>query len=338
MLENERQAAVDVVRSVVTICRSVQGELAPGRWDKEDRSPVTVADLAVQAVVSGVLQDRFPQDPLMAEEGAAELRLPSWSDLLSKVTEHVRSVAPNVVDQERVLNWIERGQQPIDPERRYWVLDPVDGTKGFLRKEQYAIALALIERGEVLLGVLACPNLPPHLGDRLSPDADELTGQMYVAVRGEGAECLPLPRAGGSPASAPVHVTRESTPANLYWCERVEASSKNQDLTSQVVEQAGITNPPFRIDSQAKYAVVARGEAALYLRHTLDPDYREKVWDHAAGVLVMEEAGGRVTDLFGRPLDFSQGRQLSRNRGIVATNGMIHERVLAAVEELLPRS
>ncbi|MCY2964032.1 MAG: hypothetical protein NT069_10375 [Planctomycetota bacterium] len=117
----------------------------------------------------------------------------------------------------------------------------------------------------------------------------------------------------------------------------MESSDKNHDVTSRVVTAVGITNEPFRIDSQAKYAAVARGDAALYLRHSLSKTYIEKVWDHAAGVIVTDEAGGRVTDVNGKPLDVTAGRQLENNTGIVATNGLIHDRVLAAVREVLSR-
>jgi 3'(2'), 5'-bisphosphate nucleotidase len=63
-------------------------------------------------------------------------------------------------------------------------------------------------------------------------------------------------------------------------------------------------------------------------------DYREKIWDHAAGKIVVEEAGGRVTDVFGNALDFSKGRTLEDNRGVVATSGAIHEEVIAAVRKV----
>jgi len=336
MLESELAFAVETVRSAVHICRQVQSEIAPGRWDKEDRTPVTVADLAVQAVVSGALHERFPDDPLMAEEGSSELREPAWADLLAKVTEHVHLVRRDRPESATVLDWIERGQQAIVPQKRYWVLDPVDGTNGFLRKEQYAIALALVERGEVRLGVLACPNLPAAL-DRAATPADAGRGQLYAAVRGAGAEQIDLGPDDSVVARKPIRVSTNSDPALARWCERVESSDRNHDLTAQVVERVGIRAAPDRLDSQAKYAVVARGESALYLRHSLNPVYREKVWDHAAGVLVTEEAGGRVTDVSGRPLEFSRGRELSDNRGIVATNGRLHERVLAAVRDVLER-
>lgn len=338
MLEQERETALKIVQLASQISQAVQGEIAPGRWDKEDRTPVTVADLAVQAVVSGMLQERYPQDILMAEEGAEELRQPGWSDLLEKVVHQVHSVRPEAPPVAKILDWIERGQQPIDPARRYWVLDPVDGTKGFLRKEQYAVALALIERGQILLGVLGCPNLPEAI---LASSAEagstsgrsRGSGQIYVAVRGCGAECIGLE--AGSYAGSPVRVSTDEDPAAAYWCERVEASAGNKDKTAQIVERLGIVHPPYRLDSQAKYAVVARGEASLYLRHTLDPSYREKVWDHAAGVLIVEEAGGKTTDLYGRPLDFSRGRQLSGNRGIVSSSGRWHDRVVAAAKSVL---
>ena len=334
MFENELAFAVETVRSAVRICREVQAEIAPGRWNKEDRTPVTVADLAVQAVVSAALAERFPDDPLMAEEGSSELRETSWADLLASVTAHVGVVRSERPDPSQVLDWIERGQNAIDPQRRYWVLDPVDGTKGFLRKEQYAIALALVERGQVLLGVLACPNLPSTI-DQSGPAQPPGLGQLYAAVRGAGAERIDLGPADAILSRRSVHVATSSDPALAHWCERVESSDKNHDLTAQVVERIGIRTAPERLDSQAKYAVVARGDASLYLRHSLNRDYREKVWDHAAGVLITQEAGGRVTDVTGKPLDFSQGRELSANQGIVATNGLLHDRVLAAVHDVI---
>jgi HAL2 family 3'(2'),5'-bisphosphate nucleotidase len=334
MLEQERDFALEMVREAVQICRKVQSEITPGKWDKEDRTPVTVADLAVQAVVSVALHERFPDDPLMGEEESKELREPKWADLLTQVAQHAAIVRRENPGPSTILDWIERGQQPIDQAKRYWVLDPVDGTKGFLRKEQYAIALALVERGEILLGVLACPNLPASYDNE--PGQGVPLGQLYVAIRGQGAERCDLGPGDAIVSRRPIRVSPIADPALAQWCERVESSDKNHDVTAQVVEQVGIKASPHRLDSQAKYAVVARGDAALYLRHSLS-DYREKVWDHAAGVLITHEAGGKVTDVHGQPLDFSRGRQLDGNQGIVATNGLLHDRVLAAARDVLGR-
>ena len=90
------------------------------------------------------------------------------------------------------------------------------------------------------------------------------------------------------------------------------------------------------MDSQAKYGVVARGEAVFYLRipSPSEPGYYEKIWDHAAGSIITEEAGGKITDALGKPLDFSCGIRMESNDGIVVTNGILYEAVLGALRPL----
>jgi 3'(2'), 5'-bisphosphate nucleotidase len=98
----------------------------------------------------------------------------------------------------------------------------------------------------------------------------------------------------------------------------------------------GVNANPIRMDSQVKYALLAAGEGEIYLR-LLSPnrlDYKEKIWDQAAGSIIVEEAGGVVTDLDGERLDFSQGRTLKINRGICASNGIIHDRILEAIRKV----
>ena len=73
---------------------------------------------------------------------------------------------------------------------------------------------------------------------------------------------------------------------------------------------------------------------SVYLRIPTNADYEEKVWDHAAGSLIVEEAGGRVTDILGNPLDFSYGKTLKNNRGIIATNDFLHPTILKIIETI----
>ena len=112
-------------------------------------------------------------------------------------------------------------------------------------------------------------------------------------------------------------------------CESVESGHTKQDAAAEVVAKLGVTAEPVRMDSQCKYAAVAMGLAEVYLRLPTRPGYVERIWDHAAGVVVLEEAGGAVTDVEGRPLDFSRGRGLSENRGVIATNGPCHAKVVS---------
>jgi 3'(2'), 5'-bisphosphate nucleotidase len=123
---------------------------------KEDRSPVTVADYASQALISRMLAEVFQEDPLVAEEDAAGLRAAEGSDNLNQVTKFVKRSIPEAAPAS-VCDWIDRGQGSSG--KRFWTLDPIDGTKGFLRGDQYAVALALIVDGRVQVAALGCPHL-----------------------------------------------------------------------------------------------------------------------------------------------------------------------------------
>jgi len=323
-MSKELEVAVDAVRTAAIVCRKVQANLVSAdTLEKKDKSPVTVADFASQAVICRALQAAFPGVPVVGEEDSKELRTQDSAALRASVTEHVGMVIDADADEDDVLGWIDHGGwTPDGKAERYWTLDPIDGTKGFLRGEQYAIALGLIENGRVVLGVLGCPNLPIE-------DAAAEQGVLMTAVRGGGARLLSLDRADAQPA--PIKVSSVTRSADARFCESVESGHSDQGASAQIAAALGITQEPYRIDSQCKYAAVARGDASIYLRLPTRKDYREKIWDHAGGSIVVEEAGGTVTDVFGKPLDFSRGRTLEGNRGIIATNGSFHEQVVAAV-------
>ena len=206
-----------------------------------------------------------------------------------------------------------------------WALDPIDGTKGFLRGEQYAVCLALIVDAKVQVGVIGCPNLSQDTSD---PDGPK--GCMFVAVRGQGAEQMSL--SGSNPV--PVKIPRFSD-GDLNMLESVEAAHSSHSFNHRVSQLLNITRPPTRMDSQAKYCALSRGDGGIYLRLPGTPGYVEKIWDHAPGSLLVEEAGGVITDARGLPLNFGLGRNLQGNHGVVAAGKTTHEKVLAAVKQAL---
>jgi len=318
MYEAERETAVEIVAEVCDLTRRVQDAIvaAGDALIKGDRSPVTLADLAAQVVVSLRLAQGFPDDPLLAEEDSAALA--DSADMRDRVLEQAQEHFASL-NRDELIGALDRGNHRGGGAGRYWVLDPIDGTKGFLRGDQYAVALALVVNGNVVVGLLGCPNLP-------AVEQASGRGSLFSAVRGGGA----LSHSLDGTVGGAIHVDAITDPADAVVCESVVAAHAAHSVQAGIAERLGITAPPYRIDSQCKYAVVARGEASIYLRLPRDTSYREKVWDHAAGVVVVEEAGGRVTDLDGRPLDFSEGRLLGTHRGIVATNGGIHDQVLEA--------
>jgi 3'(2'), 5'-bisphosphate nucleotidase len=324
MYDYELEVGTAIVAEAGELARRVQDEIVADQQSltKDDRSPVTVADLAIQALVSERLAARFPGDRLLAEEESGVLdERPGIAD---RVLALVNSRGLDL-DRGRLAAALDRGGEGLQAAGRRWVLDPIDGTKGFLRGDQYAVALALVVDGRVVAGVLGCPNLPR--GRRRG----RRRGCLFAAQRGRGSTGASLQ--GGD--SEQIHVDGITDPARAIVCESVESAHAAHSHQAEIARRLGIEDEPFRIDSQCKYGVLARGEASIYLRIPRSSDYREKVWDHAAGSIVIEEAGGRVTDLDGRPLDFSAGHLLGSHTGIVATNGALHDRVLEACRAVL---
>jgi len=291
--------------------------------EKEDKSPVTVADFAAQSAISLALSEVFPQDPVMAEEHLTGVSY----EIKERIVCHVRSVYGDL-SHDKIFSSIDRCNYQGGPEGRFWALDPVDGTKGFLRGDHYAIALALIEDGSVVLGVLGCPNLPLQLGN---PDGPK--GCIFVAFENGGTKMRGL----DDPPEVMIRVSEIAEATKGSFCESFESTSTSHHNAARIAEFLGITKPPLRIDSQCKYGLVARGDASIYLRLPSKAGYEEKIWDHAAGWLIVKEAGGEISDIHNRPLDFSTGRTLSKNRGIVATNGKLHAQVIAGVRQVLER-
>ena len=314
--QSELQVALAAVRLASRVCATIQAEITPDTLAKQDKSPVTIADYSSQALVCAALKSAFPADPVIAEEDAAELRQPAQEGFLNKVLMHLANAGTSATSEE-VCHWIDWGGTSTY-QSRFWTLDPIDGTKGFLRGEQYAVSLALIVDGQIVLGVLGCPNLAFD---------ESITGTLFWGIKNHGAWMQPL---DASVAARRIQVAQATDRGLLKFCESVESGHSKQDTSALIAQRLGITATPVRMDSQAKYGVVARGEANVYLRLPTRADYREKIWDHAGGVIVVTEAGGTVTDVTGRPLEFTHGRELTENRGVIVTTGGIHQDVLDA--------
>ncbi len=301
----------------------IRGDLAGGEFLlKSDRSPATIADYGSQAIICKFIRERFPNDIIVAEEDSKEIRRPNRSRLLEQVTGYVNAFIP-VSSSEELCSWIDFSSNSVS--NRFWALDPIDGTKGFLRGDQYAIALALIEKGIVILGILACPNL---YTDVRHPAGEK--GCLFLALKGKGS--FQMDRMGANKRL--IFVSKVRSPSEAVITESVEPDHADHLTHQRLAEKLNISRPSLRMDSQAKYGILARGEVTLYLRvpSPAEPGYKENIWDHAAGSIIAEEAGGKVTDVLGRPLDFSYGTKMKKNHGILVSNGILHDVVLKALE------
>ncbi|XP_028963370.1 3'(2'),5'-bisphosphate nucleotidase 1 [Malus domestica] len=339
--EKELAAAKKAASLAALLCQKVQKALLQSDvHSKSDKSPVTVADYGSQAIVSLVLERELPCESfsLVAEEDSGDLRKESGQETLERIKKLVNDTLANSdfssvsnLTTEDVLRAIDNGKSEGGSSGQHWVLDPIDGTKGFVRGDQYAIALGLLDEGKVVLGVLACPNLPlASISGNNQHSSYDKVGCLFFATVGTGTYMQPLD--GSYPIK--VHVSATENPEEASFFESFEAAHSLHDLSSSIAQKLGVKALPVRIDSQAKYGALSRGDGAIYLRFP-HKGYREKIWDHAAGCIVVTEAGGVVADAAGNPLDFSKGKYLDLDTGIIVTNQKLMPLLLKAVRESL---
>ncbi|KAG5981550.1 hypothetical protein E4U55_002831 [Claviceps digitariae] len=354
----ELQVAQLAVQRATILTQRVFHEKAKGTLDKNDKSPVTIGDFGAQALIIAALQHNFPDDAIVAEEEAAPLREDAqlrdtvWQ-LVRETKLHDQSAEEDILggsirDADSMLRLLDAGNSPGGREGRIWTIDPIDGTKGFLRGGQYAVCLGLLVDGEVRVGVLGCPNLPVDDAARLTAEVgssnddnnnnnnnNNTRGVLFSAVQHKGADSRPLTTGALSPQAKPIGMRPIEDLSSATFCESVEAAHSAHGDQAAIAHKLGITAPSVRMDSQAKYGSIARGAGDIYLRLPVKATYQEKIWDHAAGDLIVRESGGQVTDIHGQRLDFGVGRTLANNKGVVAAPLGVHHVVLKAVQEVL---
>ncbi len=320
----EARVAVEALRTGARIAERLRASASATGMSKSDRSPVTAADYAVQAAVARLVRRSAAAWPMVAEEATAALRAEQAALLREAVVKTLQDEIPDA-SEDAVLEWIDWGGAEPSREGRFWTLDPVDGTRGFLGSGRYVVALALIDRGEVILGGLACPAASrTGEGGRASGGGSD--GVLALAVRGGGAWRTDL----GGGEWVRMGVSGRDDPAQARVLVSAEATHLDTGQLEQVSSLMGLRRAPTPMDSQVKYALLAAGEFDLILRLPRRAE-RQKVWDFAAGVCIVEEAGGVVTDLQGDRLRFDSGVDLPNPAGVIASNCRLQAAALAAV-------
>ncbi len=320
----EIQFALKTVREGAAFARQIRSQPSLEALSKKDQSPVTLADFGIQAIAGALLEEAHSCIPLVAEENASLLKNEEEQIQLKTLTDHLRPFIP-AATPEAVCQWIDRGAGA--PAETFWVLDPIDGTKGFLRGDQYVTALALVQESEVRMAAISCPNLslPTYF-------PKDRKGILVFALRGSGCWATLL---DGEEQWKEMRVSDHMETRQACFLESMELGHRNAERVKKIKELLSVQVPSVFLDSQAKHVVLAAGEGDVFLRMLSpgNPNFREKIWDVAPGALVIEEAGGCVTDLEGYSLDFGAGPTLAHNQGFIATNGALHFQVLNAVQK-----
>jgi 3'(2'), 5'-bisphosphate nucleotidase len=309
----ELQPIIDAVRLACELCRRVQASQA-GVSRKSDASPVTIADYGAQALLCRAIRRHFPEDGVIAEEGGeAFFSLPPAER--EQVVRLVGKLLGEPVGEEDFLRWLNHGRNVRAD--RTWVIDPIDGTEGFVHGRAYSVCVGTLVEGEPVEGIIGAPVSPLDEG-----------GTLFFTEGGRAwAEPLEPPE-GAEPRA--LHVSDRVDPKSLRAVESYVMGRRSREIADRVYTEAGLDARRIkRYDGMVKYALVAAGAADVYVRGPRDVGkHPHKIWDHVAGTALVRAAGGQVTGLDGRAVDFTQGSELRTTLGLLVSNGRIHMRLV----------
>ncbi|KAG5928332.1 hypothetical protein E4U42_000829 [Claviceps africana] len=344
-------------RALHTAARLSQSLLSPrqdkGALTKDDFSPVTVADFAVQALLIATLKSAFPEDTFVGEEDASALRdndalLARVWDLLLQTRvpgEHVEQGRENEAavalpeSKEHLCGLLDQaGSSRPGKKGRTWILDPIDGTRMYLRGYLYAINMGLLVDGIQTLGCAGCPNMAVDATAPLQNEDVDVGGPgcIVYAVRGHGAYARPM----GAPLGDDTRDRRlapvpASSDLRFVTCASVVDSALDQ-VHGVMASRLGAVYPGCDLVAWVlRWATLALGLGNVTVWVYKRRDRYAKVWDHAGAMLLFEETGGKITDVMGRDIDLTAGRTMTANFGFVAAPRHLHDRVLRVVREVL---
>lgn len=233
---------------------------------KAGNEPVTIADKTASDIIVRGIRTTFPMDPVISEEAPPDAKTA----------------------------------------RRLWLVDPIDGTKDYIRGwDGFSVMIGLVVDGAPLVGVVHQPSL-----DR-----------MFFASPA-GAYAL----VNGALQAMKVSAISDTAQARL-----ISSASHRSEELDEVKRRLGATDEKQIGSVGVKLALIALGERDLYV----NPTSRTKAWDTCAPEAILTRAGGRLTDLFGGGLDYRG--DLLRKRGLIASNGALHDEVIAKVSPLFER-
>jgi 3'(2'), 5'-bisphosphate nucleotidase len=271
LFNHELSVAIDLAREAGAAILDLYDGLIEVE-QKNDRNmlePVTLADRRANELIVDAIQRHFPDDGILAEES---------------------------IDTDRRLS-----------KRRVWMIDPLDGTSGFIDGNgDFAVQIGLAEDGVAVAGVVYQP----------------FTDVLYRAVRGGGAW---VERPNAEPQT--LHVSQQN---ELSLMTLAASRSHRSPRMDRVVKAFGVKQEVRRGSVGIKVGLIAEQLCDLYVH--ISP--HTKQWDTCAPQVILNEAGGRLSDLFGSPISYN-APEVRHHNGLVATNGVVHAQVIEALAPLL---
>ncbi|KKA26656.1 hypothetical protein TD95_001646 [Thielaviopsis punctulata] len=343
--DRELAVAIDVLHHTSRLSLAVLSSTNKAIHSKDDHSPVTVADFAIQAVLSATFSHHFPADHLVGEEDSSALR--ADPSLLARVVAELAALAAALpaaaltripTDPHDICRFIDLCAAGSPAARsRTWVFDPIDGTQAFISHGLFAINIGLVANAAQLLGAVACPNLDPAAAVRgpISNSSTSTSGCIFTATAGGGAFVRPLDPHDPAPPRRLAKTSAATDPVVLVGCSTMPKSAHDA-LHRAVATRLDAEFPGSDLISWVvRYCALALGAGNAAVWVYLKDERRSKIWDHAGAQLVFIEAGGTVTDTRGRPMDFAAGRLMSENYGILAADAGVYEKVKTELHQVM---
>ncbi len=189
--------------------------------------------------------------------------------------------------------------------RRLWIVDPMDGTREFINHlDEFSVMIGLVVAGRPILGVIYLP----------------IADKLYHALAGMGTFVTQDGR------TTRLHVVKGQDPLRMILARSRSHHSKDTD---RICKHLGIARSVISGSVGIKIGMIFEGLADLYM-HT-GPE--TSVWDSCAPEIILAEAGRRMTDCTGEPLRYNAA-ELCNTRGILASTGAIHDRIVEAIADV----
>ena len=218
----ELQPIFSAVRQAADLTRRVQ-QIHLAHSQKEGREPVTIADYGSQAILCRAISRAFPGDAVLAEEHGSQFTELLPDDQRAEIIRLVSDVLGETVREDEVTGWLDHGRG--QESERTWVIDPIDGTKGFIAMRRYSIAVGLLDGGLPIAGVLGSPGYPTADG----------RGLLFYA---QGSAAYVEPMAGGK--ANRIAVSTRSKARDLKVVESVERDHAALELMARIYTELGI--------------------------------------------------------------------------------------------------
>lgn len=303
-----------------------------------------MADVSSQIIINYRLEQAIKNVVIIGEEDSTEISFSMQKQIQEIFSELPELKEIDVGSKSSIRNILMSNSFDANEHEYFWTVDPIDGTKGYIRGDQYCVCIAMIETKTLLpvISALGCPNLS------VDGSNNDKKGLLMVSIASGGNFVCSLGESMDNLRQLPKVPLHEDLSTAIFTGAVVSTHTNPLEINA-IKSNFGNEIPIVQMDSQCKYGLLALNRAHVYYRrHTSkdqvgrrswDCDYIEAIWDNAPGYLFVKEAGGQVTDFDGNDLRFPPEKHFKITGGVLASmlTPELHNKVILVVKERNPK-